>query len=751
MTTVGHLRNELLPTFKKNTRISFSTEALSRALKLTDAADTELLTQAIAGLEKDNLIHKTKEDRYQWGAAPARLVGVFHGNEKGFGFVAIEDQDNDAFIAPPNTNFALDGDTVEISIIRPARPGDSRGPEGKVLAVTERKTTSLVGEFRPLSDADAAKTGFIGTVTSHEKKMKKYPVFVKDTGMLPEIGDMLLVQITDYPDSEHPEQMRGIISESLGNKNAPGVDVLSLVYQNQIKMDFPEEVMEQANMIPDHVTPEDRIGRRDITDQPVVTIDGDDSKDFDDAVVLWKLPNGNFHLGVHIADVSYYVTEDSPLDAETFERGTSTYLTDRVIPMLPFRLSNGICSLNPDVDRLAMSCDMEIDTKGNVVNHEIYQSVIRSHGRLTYNNVNKILDGDEALREQYADLVPMLEDMGELHKIMYKMRHERGAIDFEENEAQIIVDDLGFPIDIVIRERGTSERMIESFMLAANETVAEHYNRQHLPYIYRVHETPDEDRIKDFMEFIANFGITVPMPKGGHITPKMLQQVVTDVEGKPEEAMVNIKLLRSLKQARYSEDPLGHFGLAAKYYTHFTSPIRRYPDLIAHRLIRSYATDGHGDAVKEKWSEKLPGIAVQASTQERRSIDAERAVDDLKKAQFMLDKVGEEFDAVVSGVTSFGMFVALPNTVEGLVHISRMKDDYYSFVENQMALVGDRTKKTYRIGQTLRVKLDNVDVDQRQIDFSLIPSDDTPTSDLGQYVQRPTREKAPSQGRRPRK
>ncbi len=437
---------------------------------------------------------------------------------------------------------------------------------------------------------------------------------------------------------------------------------------------------------------------------------------------------------MHIADVSYYVTEDSPLDAETFERGTSTYLTDRVIPMLPFRLSNGICSLNPDVDRLAMSCDMEIDTKGNVVNHEIYQSVIRSHGRLTYNNVNKILDGDEALREQYADLVPMLEDMGELHKIMYKMRHERGAIDFEENEAQIIVDDLGFPIDIVIRERGTSERMIESFMLAANETVAEHYNRQHLPYIYRVHETPDEDRIKDFMEFIANFGITVPMPKGGHITPKMLQQVVTDVEGKPEEAMVNIKLLRSLKQARYSEDPLGHFGLAAKYYTHFTSPIRRYPDLIAHRLIRSYATDGHGDAVKEKWSEKLPGIAVQASTQERRSIDAERAVDDLKKAQFMLDKVGEEFDAVVSGVTSFGMFVALPNTVEGLVHISRMKDDYYSFVENQMALVGDRTKKTYRIGQTLRVKLDNVDVDQRQIDFSLIPSDDTPTSDLGQYV-----------------
>ncbi|KRM72382.1 ribonuclease R [Lacticaseibacillus brantae] len=754
MTTIGHMRNELLSTFRKNQGVAYSTTTLNKALKLDSADDFKLLVQALTGLENDNLIHQNQNNLYVLGGKPQQLLGVFHGNEKGFGFVAIEGEDNDAFIAPPNTNFALDGDTVEIAITRPARPGDSRGPEGRVVSVVERKSTALVGEYRPLSDEDRQKTGFIGTVTSHEKKMNRYPIYVKDTGTIPELGDMLLVNITSYPDADHPDRMEGIIVQSLGNKNAPGVDVLSLVYANKIRTEFPDEVMAQTNEIPDHVTDADRVGRRDITDQPVVTIDGDDSKDFDDAVVLWKLPNGNYHLGVHIADVSYYVTEGSALDQESYERGTSTYLTDRVIPMLPFRLSNGICSLNPDVDRLAMSCDMEIDRSGHVVKHEIYQSVIRSHARLTYNNVNKILEGDEVLRDLYKDLVPMLEQMGELHEIMYKMRHGRGAIDFEETEAQIVVDEDGHPIDIVLRERGTSEKMIESFMLAANETVAEHYNTKHLPFIYRVHETPDEDRIKDFMDFIASFGIKVTAPKGQTVTPKMLQQVVTDVTDTPEEAMVNVKLLRSLKQAHYSEDPLGHFGLAAKYYTHFTSPIRRYPDLISHRLIRSYAADT-SDKNQAKWSEKLPDIALQSSTQERRSIDTERAVDDLKKAEYMLDKVGEEFDAVVSSVTSFGMFIALPNTVEGLVHISRMKDDYYSFVESQMALVGQTTAKTYRIGQPLRVKLDNVDVDQRQIDFSLVPSDDTPTSNLGELVKpqprRAPRDHKPSQGGRPNK
>ncbi|MFD1483944.1 ribonuclease R [Lacticaseibacillus baoqingensis] len=749
MTTVGHMRNELLAAFRRNPQIAFSTASLNRALKLTGAEDFKVLVQALTGLENDDLIHATGESLYQLGAKPQALEGVFHGNEKGFGFVAVEDQENDYFIAPPATHFALDGDTVEIQVTRQARPGDSRGSEAQVVKIIERKLSRLVGEYTPLADAEAQRTGFIGMVISHEKKLKNFPVLIKNTGMIPELGDMLMVEITDYPDADHPKQMRGIVSENLGNKNAPGVDVMALVLANDIHTEYPEDAMAQANAIPDHVTDEDRKNRRDITDQPVVTIDGDDSKDFDDAVVAWQLPNGNYHLGVHIADVSYYVTEGSPLDHETYERGTSTYLTDRVIPMLPFRLSNGICSLNPDVDRLAMSCDMEITPDGKVVNHDIYQSVIRSHGRLTYNNVNKILtDKDEAVRAQYKDLVPMLELMGDLHQILYKMRHDRGAIDFEENEAKIIVDENGHPTDIVLRERGLSERMIESFMLEANETVAEHYNKLHLPFLYRVHETPDDDRIKDFMEFLATFGIQIPIKKGAKLTPKMLQEVNTSVAGTPEEMMVNVKMLRSLKQAHYSDDPLGHFGIAAPYYCHFTSPIRRYPDLIVHRLIRSYATQGAGEDVQAAWAEKLPDIAVQTSVRERHSVDAERAVDDLKKAEFMADKVGEDFDAVVSGVAGFGMFVALPNTVEGLVHISRMKDDYYAFVENQMALVGERTHKTFRIGQTCRVHLDNVDVEQRQIDFSLIPTDDIPTSDI--EVKRETRSRGQKHSDGPR-
>ncbi|WP_338214811.1 ribonuclease R [Lacticaseibacillus salsurivasis] len=730
MTTVGHLRNELLATFRRNPKIGFSVQSLNRALKLTDAQDFKLLVQALSGLENDDLIHQNDESRYMLGGKPQQLIGIFHGNEKGFGFVAVEGQDNDMFIAPPNTKFALDGDTVEVTIVRQARPGDSRGPEAAVTRIVEHKNTRLVGEYAPLSDGEHARTGFIGTVTSHEKKLARYPIFIKDNGTVPELGDMILAEITEYPSQERPGSMVGLLVQNLGNKNTPGVDVMSLVLANDIYVDYPDDAMKQANDTPDHVTAEDRLGRRDITDQPVVTIDGDDSKDFDDAVVAWRLPNGNFHLGVHIADVSYYVTEGSALDKETYKRGTSTYLVDRVIPMLPFRLSNGICSLNPDVDRLAMSCDMEIDSEGHVVNHEIYQSVIRSHGRLTYNKVNQVLAGDAEARAEYGDLVPMLELMADMHKILYAMRHHRGAIDFEENEAKIIVDDEGHPTDIVLRERGISERMIESFMLQANETVAEHYNRQHLPFLYRVHETPDEDRIKDFIDFMATFGLHVPIKKGQPITPKMLQNVNTEVSGTPEEMMVNVKMLRSLKQARYSDEPLGHFGIAAKYYCHFTSPIRRYPDLIVHRLIRTYATQGTDEAVQTKWAEKLPDIAVQASTRERHSIDAERAVDDLKKAEFMADKVGEEFDGVVSGVAGFGMFVALPNTVEGLVHISRMTDDYYGFLESQMALIGERTHHIFRIGQTVRVKLENVDVEQRQVDFSLVPSDNTPTTDL---------------------
>ncbi|WP_125572430.1 ribonuclease R [Lacticaseibacillus songhuajiangensis] len=746
MTTIGHMRNELLSLFRRNNNVNYSPTTISRALKL-ERSDYDVLLKALDALAADNFIHTDDNGLYALGGKAAEGVeGIFRANDKGFGFVSIPDSDDpDFFIAPPNTHFALDGDTVEIKVLHAAKPGDSRGGDGEVIDIKEHKYSTLVGEFVPMSDAEAIRTGFIGTVTSNAKKMGKYPIYVKDTGMLPQRGDMVMTEITRYPDRQHPEDMQGMLVKDLGNKNDPGVDIMSIVYQNNIKSDFPQEVLDQANDIPDHVTESDRKGRRDITDDVIVTIDGDDSKDFDDAVGVTKLPNGNWRLGVHIADVSYYVTPGTPLDDEAYDRGTSTYLTDRVIPMLPFRLSNGICSLNPDVDRLAMSCVMEINEHGEIVSHDIFQSVIRSHGRLTYSNVNKALKGDAAALGEHADLLPMLQEMAKLHEVLYKMRHARGAIDFEENEAKIIVDDDGHPIDIVLRERGVSERMIESMMLAANETVAKHYYDLHVPFLYRVHETPDADAIKDFVEFLSTFGIHIQHAEGKEVTPRQLQQVVTDVTGTPEEAMVNVKLLRSLKQARYSPDPLGHFGLAAKYYSHFTSPIRRYPDLVAHRLIRTYATQGTGEEIKAKWRNALPDIAVATSAAERRSIDAERSVDDLKKAEFMQDKVGQDFDAVVSSVLSFGMFVQLPNTVEGLVHISTMDDDYYQFLEKQMALVGGRTHKMYRIGQPIRVHLEQVDVDQHQVDFSIIADENTPKADfdtselLTEAPQRPQR------------
>ena len=557
---------------------------------------------------------------------------------------------------------------------------------------------------------------------------------------------MVQVDVTGYPSVEAPGQMLGIAKQVLGNKNDPGVDVLSIVYQHDIKTDFPEEVRLQSEAIPDIVLESDKLGRKDLTDQDVVTIDGDDSKDFDDAVNVNKLAIGNYYLGVHIADVSYYVTEGSPLDVEALERGTSTYLTDRVIPMLPFRLSNGICSLNPDVERLALTCEMEINEHGVVVDHKIFPSVIKSTARMTYKNVNKILtDQDADLRAQYERLVPMFETMSELHEILLKKRHNRGAIDFEEDEAKIIVDENGKAIDIDLRQRGLSARMIESFMLAANETVAEHYSTANAPFLYRIHETPDADKMKNFFEFITAYGIQAH-GSSKKVTPMMLQEVLTQIEGQPEQPIITTMLLRSMQQAHYSDESLGHFGLGAEFYTHFTSPIRRYPDLMVHRLIHSYATNGMTIEEKEKWAPKLQPIAEQTSLEERRSIDTEREVVDLKKAEYMLDKVGNEYDAVISSVTSFGMFIALPSTVEGLVHISQMKDDYYSFVESQLALVGERTHKMFRIGQPVRVKVANVDLDAHSVDFELLAGEEVPLASaeiLSKIEARPKRPARP--------
>ncbi|MCL6588036.1 MAG: ribonuclease R, partial [Anoxybacillus sp.] len=451
------------------------------------------------------------------------------------------------------------------------------------------------------------------------------------------------------------------------------------------------------------------------------TIDGEDAKDLDDAVTVTKLENGNYKLGVHIADVSHYVTEGSPIDREAYERGTSVYLVDRVIPMIPHRLSNGICSLNPKVDRLTLSCEMEINDRGEVVSHEIFQSVIRTTERMTYSDVNRILvDHDEALREKYAPLVPMFEVMAELADILRNKRMKRGAIDFDFKEAKVLVDENGKPYDVVLRERSVAERLIEEFMLAANETIAEHFHWMNVPFIYRVHEDPKPEKLQRFLEFITNFGYIVK-GTGNQIHPRALQEVLEAVRGEPEEMVVSTVMLRSMKQARYDAESLGHYGLSTEFYTHFTSPIRRYPDLIVHRLIRTYLINGQIDEqTQQKWAEKLPEIAEHTSNMERRAVEAERETDDLKKTEFMEDKIGMEFDGIISSVTNFGLFVELPNTVEGLVHVSYLTDDYYHYDEQHYAMIGERTGKVYRIGDEITVRVINVNKEERIVDFEIV-------------------------------
>lgn len=715
-----HVLAGVLEIFRHNPQKKFKVAGLERIAKKDRIANFTELIKALTFLEQEKKIVTNGNGEYQLATLDTEVEGQFRANEKGFGFVRLDDENaEDVFIGIDNTAYALDGDRVLVKIIADGNPWNGKGPEGKVKQILERGVESLVGEFHPLSDVQVKMSGFSGYVISSNKRFKNYRVYASKAGITPQMGDMVKISIKDYPNEDAPEMMTGAIIETIGNKNDPGVDIMSIVASHDIRVEWPEEAMKQANEIPDHIE-ESEIGNRvDIRDQPAVTIDGDDSKDFDDAVVVWKLPNGNYHLGVHIADVAHYVKENSPLDKEAFERGNSTYLVDRVIPMLPFRLSNGICSLNEGVDRLVLSCDMEVTPEGKRVNYSIHPSVMRSHGRLTYNKVNEALakSADE-LEEKYAKLQPMLKDMAKLHEALYNQRHNRGAIDFEEPEAKIIVDEKGKPVDIVLHERGTAEKMIESFMLLANETVAEAFFKKHVPFLYRVHETPDAERMQSFFEFTSALGLNIKADPND-IKPLDLQKVVTKTLGTPEEAVVQMVMLRSLKQAHYSDQPLGHFGIAAEFYTHFTSPIRRYSDLMVHRMIHEYTDSNLAEEVQDHFKPLLPEVAEQTSTQERRSIDTEREVNDLKMTEFMADRVGDHFDAVVSSVTSFGMFIQLPNTVEGLIHISNLTDDFYNFDEKTLTLTGRGTHRTFKIGMPIKVTLINANVEQHQLDFEI--------------------------------
>ncbi|RGK46241.1 ribonuclease R [Ligilactobacillus ruminis] len=729
---------KLLARFKECPSQEFTVRELAEGLKMNDSVSFKFVVQAIVQMEHDKQITLNQNGAFtlaQDNSLP-KFTGIFHANDRGFGFVTVDPEQPDFFINPTQTLSALNGDEVEVEMLTPGDEASGKRPDGKVVAIVEHNLTQVVGSFFVDSDATYP-TGILGEIHLKDKKLAAYRFLLEDNGLHPVEGEVVLADITAYPDPHVPGILKGVAVKVIGNVNDPGIDILQIVYQHKIPSEFPEEVMEQVAKIPDHVTEEEMKGRRDIRDQQLVTIDAIESKDLDDAVTAWKLPNGNYHLGVHIADVSHYVTPGTPLDDEAFSRGTSVYLTDRVIPMLPAKLSNGICSLNPKVDRLALSCDMEITPEGEIIAHEIYPSVIKTTERMTYIAINKILEShDEKTMERYKDLVPMFETMGELHKILLKMRKRRGAIEFEENEAKIIVDEKGHAIDIELRERGTSERMVESFMLAANETVAAHFNKANVPFLYRIHETPKEEKIKRFFELLSAIGVEAT-GSTHDITPKMLQNILKKVAGRPEEAVVSVMLLRSMQQAKYSPEPLGHFGIAATDYTHFTSPIRRYPDLMVHRMAHYYAEHGLSENSQAVFRDELPEVATHCSQMERRAIDAERDTDAMKKAEYMADHVGEEFDAMVSSVTKFGMFVELDNTVEGLIHISEIGDDYYVFVEKHMALVGRNKHKTYRIGQPVRVKLLDVNVEQKEINFKLLDLDKAPTSDLLEGVELP--------------
>ncbi|MFC0230399.1 ribonuclease R [Bhargavaea ullalensis] len=703
------LKDRLLSFMEEESYKPMTVQEIQEELGMTDADDFKELVKVLVTLEEKGDVIRSRADRYGVPERMDIIRGRFIGHAKGFGFVVPEEEGmDDIFIPPDETNTAMNGDTVLVRILK-EKGGDRQ--EGTVLRIAERKNTKIVGTFQ-------AHKGF-GFVIADDKKLPM-DVFVSKENTLGAVdGHKVVVEITEWPSDR--KSAEGIIVQVLGHKNDPGVDILSIIYKYGIETEFPAEVIEWANRVPDEIREQDLFKRRDLRGETIVTIDGADAKDLDDAVTVTKNADGTYKLGVHIADVSYYVTENSPLDQEAYERGTSVYLTDRVIPMIPHRLSNGICSLNPQVDRLTLSCEMIIDGNGKVTSHEIFQSVIKTTERMTYHDVYKILEEkDEELMKRYEPLVPMFEHMAELAAILRQRRMDRGAIDFDFKESKIIVNEEGWPVDVVVRERTIAEKLIEEFMLAANETVAEHFHWLRVPFIYRVHEDPKAEKLERFFEFITNFGLLV-RGTSNKVHPRALQEIIDSIEGQPEEPVVSTMLLRSMQQARYSEDSLGHFGLSTDFYTHFTSPIRRYPDLIVHRLIRTYLVEGDtSPATKAKWEGEIADIAQHSSEMERRAVDAERDTEALKKAQFMVDKIGEEFEGIISSVTNFGLFVELENTIEGLVHVSYMTDDYYWFDDRQMIMIGEHTAKQFRIGDPITVRVVSVKPEESAIDFEIV-------------------------------
>lgn len=670
------------------------------------------LKAVMDALEAEGKVHVSQKGKYLKGAGRT-LRGVYQAHPRGFGFVTIEGETDDIFIPEKETNGALHGDTVEILLT--ASPEGKR-KEGKIVKIAERGTAKIVGLYQ------VAKGKHYGFVIPDNQRFLQ-DIFVPEERAKGAVdGHKVVVELTSYgSDNAKPE---GKIVEILGHVNDPGVDIMSIVKSYDLPVEFPEKVMNQAGRVPEEVSDADMAGRKDLREWVMVTIDGEDAKDLDDAVSLTRTEDGkNWILGVHIADVANYVQERSALDREALHRGTSVYLADRVIPMLPHRLSNGICSLNAGVDRLAMSCIMTVDAKGDVIDHEICESVIRVNERMSYTSVKKILeDHDEEETTRYIDLVPMFEEMEQLAGILRNRRHQRGSIDFDFPESKIMLDEEGHPMEIRSYDRNVATKIIEDFMLLANETVAEEYYWREIPFVYRVHETPDEDKIKKLAILINNFGYSLHI--SDEVRPGQIQKLLAKIQGTPQETMISRLALRSMKQARYTPENDGHFGLAARYYTHFTSPIRRYPDLQIHRIIKDDLRGRMNEKKMEHYQTILPEVTRQASETERRAEEAERETIRLKKAEYMEAHIGEVFEGVISGITNWGIYVELSNTIEGLVHVANMYDDHYDYYEDRYEMVGEHTGKTYKLGETVYVRVIDADCLTRTIDFEMADEGD---------------------------
>ena len=662
------------------------------------------LKQVLDELEAEGKVHVSSKGKYTKGESK-RIVGTFTAHARGFGFVTVEGAPEDIFISEDDINGAFHNDTVEV-IIKAAPQGKRK--EGKIIKVLAHGTTTLVGYFQRNKN--------FGFVLPDNEKFAQ-DVFVpleRSKGAV--TGHKVVVELTKY--GEQNRKPEGKVIEILGHVNDPGVDILSIVKGYDLPMAFPEKVLSQAERVAKDVSEADMAGRTDLRDWTMVTIDGEDAKDLDDAISITK-EGDNYILGVHIADVTNYVQENSALDREALKRGTSVYLVDRVIPMLPHTLSNGMCSLNAGVDRLALSCIMTINDKGNVIDHKILETVVRIDERMSYTSVKKILEEqDEEEISRYRELVPMFQLMEELASILRAKRKQRGSIDFDFPESKMVLDAEGRPLEIKPYDRNVATKIIEDFMLLANETVAEDHFWQEIPFVYRTHEAPDEDKIKKLATFINNFGHSLHI-SNKEVRPKEIQKLLAKVEGTGEESLISRLALRSMKQARYTPGNTGHFGLAAAYYCHFTSPIRRYPDLQIHRIIKENLRGRMNEERRSHYAGILAEVAKKSSERERTAEEAERETIKLKKVEYMEEHLGEEFEGVISGITKWGIYVELPNTIEGLIHVTNLYDDHYNYMEEKFEMVGEHTGKTYKLGQTVCVRVIGTDRLQRTIDFEI--------------------------------